>query len=110
VLAAADLVVARSGANTIYELLATRKPHILIPLSARASRGDQLENARAFTEAGYSRMIKEEDLGDELFLGEIDRAYRDRSSIASRLAEFEIRDSVLMISDIVIEIAGGKMT
>ena len=52
----------------------------------------------------------EEDLGDELFLGEIDRAYRDRSSIASRLAEFEIRDSVLMISDIVIEIAGGKMT
>ncbi len=109
VLAAADLVIARAGANTIYELLAMRKPHILIPLSARASRGDQLQNARVFTEAGYSRMIEEENLGDELFFKEIDSVYRGRAGIVSRLEEFEVKDSVSMINDMVRGIVRGKL-
>ena len=46
--AACDLVVSRAGANAICELLALRKPALLIPLSAKASRGDQILNARSF--------------------------------------------------------------
>ena len=43
--AAADIVISRAGANVICELLALKKPALLIPLSAKASRGDQILNA-----------------------------------------------------------------
>ena len=46
--AMSDLMVSRAGANSICELLALRKPNILIPLSAAASRGDQILNAESF--------------------------------------------------------------
>ncbi len=48
IFAMADLVVSRAGANAICELLALHKPNILIPLSAAASRGDQILNAHSF--------------------------------------------------------------
>lgn len=51
-LAAADLIISRAGANAICEILALRKPNILIPLSAAASRGDQVLNAKIIPETG----------------------------------------------------------
>ncbi len=108
VLAAASLVIARAGANTIYELLVMRKPHILIPLSARASRGDQLDNARTFNEAGYSIVIEEDDLNDVLFLSEVDSAFVRRLEIAAKLAEYEVRDSVTIIGDLVKKVVAGE--
>src|SRR5690606_32800509 len=50
--AAADRVVSRAGANTLFELLALRKPMLLIPLPGKASRGDQLLNAESFVSRG----------------------------------------------------------
>ncbi|WP_055071353.1 undecaprenyldiphospho-muramoylpentapeptide beta-N-acetylglucosaminyltransferase [Clostridium massiliamazoniense] len=61
-MAYADLVISRAGANAIFELLALKKPHILIPLSAKASRGDQVLNAKSFKKSGYSVVIEEEEL------------------------------------------------
>lgn len=46
--AVAELVISRAGANSICELLALRKPNILVPLSKNASRGDQILNANSF--------------------------------------------------------------
>ena len=46
--AMADIVVSRAGANAICELLALKKPSLLIPLPANASRGDQILNAKSF--------------------------------------------------------------
>ena len=46
--ACANVVVSRAGANAICELLALRKPNILIPLGLEASRGDQILNAESF--------------------------------------------------------------
>lgn len=60
--AASSLVVSRAGANALYELLALGKPHILIPLSERVSRGDQVQNARFFEQQGISTVIREEAL------------------------------------------------
>ena len=53
----ADLVVTRGGANTIFELLAMNKLHIIVPLGKEASRGDQIENAQYFVEKGYAETI-----------------------------------------------------
>lgn len=58
--ALSDLIVSRAGANSICEILALRKPNILIPLS-KASRGDQILNASSFESQGYSMVLKDED-------------------------------------------------
>ena len=65
VFAMADIVVSRAGANAICELLALRKPNILIPLSAEASRGDQILNAASFERQGFSFVLQEQEVTDE---------------------------------------------
>jgi UDP-N-acetylglucosamine:LPS N-acetylglucosamine transferase len=62
VLVASDLVIARSGANSIYELIVLRKPNILLPLSKASSRGDQISNAEYCVGKGFSEMILEDKL------------------------------------------------
>jgi len=68
VLAIADLVVSRSGANAVFEFLTLRKPNLLIPLSKLSSRGDQILNAKSFQARGYSAVLLEEDLTSESLL------------------------------------------
>lgn len=105
VLAAADLVISRAGANAIYELLVARKPHILIPLPGTSSRGDQVINANAFAEAGASLVIVQEELGKDRLLSTVARAWRDREALVRDMATFEIRDSVKVITDLITETA-----
>ncbi len=62
VMAAASLVVSRAGANSLFELMALRKPMLLIPLPGRASRGDQLLNAASFASRGLARVLRQEEL------------------------------------------------
>ncbi|MCI8416768.1 MAG: undecaprenyldiphospho-muramoylpentapeptide beta-N-acetylglucosaminyltransferase [Lachnospiraceae bacterium] len=79
-LALADIVVSRAGANAICELLALRKPSLLIPLSAAASRGDQILNARSFEKQGFSKVLEEEALTDDLLYETICHLYEERAS------------------------------
>lgn len=58
----ADLVITRGGSNTLFELLALRKPHLIVPLGQEASRGDQLENAAYFVSKGYAEQLPESEL------------------------------------------------
>lgn len=64
--ALADLIISRSGANSVYEVLALAKPHIFIPLPLSASRGDQIQNANYFQELGISYVLKEEKLSEQI--------------------------------------------
>ena len=57
-LAASDFAISRAGSNAIFELLALRKPMLLIPLSAAKSRGDQILNAAHFKSLGLARVSK----------------------------------------------------
>ena len=97
VLAAADLVISRSGANALYELLALRKLNILIPLSRRASRGDQIENAEMAERHRWSLVVPEETLSRDTLLNAIDFIDRDRDYWLEHLQTFELRDSVTLI-------------
>ena len=74
----ADLVISRAGANAICELLALRKPNILIPLSLAASRGDQILNANSFKKSGYSYVIEEEELSKDTLLSAVNEVYENR--------------------------------
>lgn len=61
IMQASDLVITRGGATSLFELLAMKKLHIVIPLSKKASRGDQIDNAGYFAGLGVSTFIEEED-------------------------------------------------
>jgi UDP-N-acetylglucosamine--N-acetylmuramyl-(pentapeptide) pyrophosphoryl-undecaprenol N-acetylglucosamine transferase len=108
VLAAATVVVSRAGANSIYELLMTRKPHLLIPLGKATSRGDQLDNARAFANLGFSRILYEEALtsdqeSDDVFVESVKAVLIHSDEITARLQSFEIKDSVNIIIELIQE-------
>jgi UDP-N-acetylglucosamine--N-acetylmuramyl-(pentapeptide) pyrophosphoryl-undecaprenol N-acetylglucosamine transferase len=77
--AIADLFISRAGATAIFEILALRKPNILIPLSKKASRGDQILNAKSFEKQGFSKVILEEDLTEQSLLDNVRAVYDQRS-------------------------------
>lgn len=78
--AMADIVISRAGANAICELLALKKPNILIPLPAGSSRGDQLLNAQSFEAQGFSIVINEDDLTTELLTDRVHELYFNRQN------------------------------
>jgi UDP-N-acetylglucosamine--N-acetylmuramyl-(pentapeptide) pyrophosphoryl-undecaprenol N-acetylglucosamine transferase len=96
-LAAADVVVSRAGANTLFELLALGKPNLLIPLSPRVSRGDQVENAAYAQQKGYSRVLAEEDLDAAALVAAVEDTYRDAAELRHALAGFHPPDAVAAI-------------
>lgn len=85
VLAMADVVISRAGANAICELLALKKPNLLIPLPADASRGDQLLNASSFETQGYSMVVQEKDLTTELLVEKVQELYCNRQIYADAM-------------------------
>lgn len=93
-MAAADVVISRAGANAICELLALRKPNILIPLSAQASRGDQILNATSFEKQGYSIVIQEEDLTNAKLLEAVNQAYQNRKDYIKAMERSQLNNSI----------------
>lgn len=106
--AAADLVISRAGANAICELLALRKPNILIPLSAAASRGDQILNAESFRKQGFSEVIQEEDLSDERLLQTIHKVYRNRRAYIDSMETSQMGGAVTTIVNLLDDLAQKK--
>jgi UDP-N-acetylglucosamine--N-acetylmuramyl-(pentapeptide) pyrophosphoryl-undecaprenol N-acetylglucosamine transferase len=102
---AADIVISRAGANAICELLALRKPHILIPLSAAQSRGDQILNAESFERQGYSFVLKEEALTSLSLLEAIDNVYSQRQTYIEAMNKSVLNDSIESIIDIIKEVS-----
>lgn len=56
----ADLVVARAGATTVAELIAARKPSVLVPLPTAADNHQEL-NALELVNAGGGQMLRQQD-------------------------------------------------
>ena len=92
-----DVVISRAGANAICELLALKKPNILIPLSAAASRGDQILNAKSFEKQGFSLVIQEESVTDELLIRSIDELYQNKSKYVEAMSKSKQADSIDVI-------------
>lgn len=106
--ALADIVVSRAGANAICELLELRKPNLLIPLSAAASRGDQILNASSFEKQGFSAVLKEEELTPERLLSEITRLYENRHTYIQAMEKSSASNAVDTIISLIEDITGGR--
>lgn len=100
-LAATDIVVSRAGANAICELLALRKPNILIPLSLGASRGDQILNARSFEKQGFSYVLKEEDLTPSSLIEAVKTVYNNKEEYISNMNKSKQTDSTATIVSLI---------
>lgn len=105
--AMADLVISRAGANAICELLALKKPNILIPLPASSSRGDQLLNAKSFESQGFSIVINEDDLTTSLLVDKVHELYFTRQTYHDAMKKSGQMDSIRTIIRLIDEAVGG---
>lgn len=100
-LACADLVIARAGANVIFELLALRKPNLLIPLSAKASRGDQILNAESFEKQGFSMVVQEEELNSKVLVEKLIELHNEKNKYITFMNKSEVKDSIDKIINLI---------
>lgn len=105
--AMADIVISRAGANAICELLALKKPNILIPLPAASSRGDQILNAKSFESQGFSIVISEDDLTTSLLVDKVNELYFTRQSYHDAMSKSNQLDSIPTIMKLINEAAGN---
>lgn len=101
--ALADIVISRAGANAICELLALKKPNILIPLSSRASRGDQLLNAASFEAQGFSYILEEENLTNLNLLTAVRTVYKNRATYIKKMETSTQLNSIEKILELIEE-------
>ena len=101
IFALSDVVISRAGANAICELLALRKPNILIPLSAAASRGDQILNARSFEKQGFSVVIEEENLTNESLIKAIEEVYNHQDKYIDAMKNSSQKDAIGTIFELI---------
>ncbi len=105
--ACSDLVLSRAGSNSLYELLRLQKPHLVIPLSRRASRGDQIINANFFARLGLTKVLYEENLTPDTLLQSILKAYANKNDQQQRLASYILPESNKIIYEELVRIASG---
>jgi len=86
VLALADIVLSRAGANAVFELLALKKPSVLVPLPLEASRGDQILNAKYFEKNGYAVHLPQNEITPERLQRTILDLYHDRQRYIDAMA------------------------
>lgn len=76
VMSKSDIVISRAGANTVWELVALKKPSILIPI-AWAYNDEQNENAKYMENLGLARILPQKDLTPQKLLSEIEKVIED---------------------------------
>lgn len=112
-LAAADLVICRSGASTLAELEAAGKASILIP-SPIVAGNHQYHNAMVLGKAGAAEVIEQKDVTPEKIISVIEKLYGDpdRVEIMSRsAAELHLKDTnerILAVIEKLLAKSSGK--
>lgn len=103
--AMADLIISRAGVNSICEIAALKKPNILIPLSARASRGDQILNARSFEKQGLSEVLNEDDATSIDLINMVNKVYNNKAQYINAMEKSSISGGVEKITSLIKELA-----
>lgn len=109
-MAAAHLVIARSGAGTVAELSVIGRPALLVPLPGALDQ-DQGHNAAAFEAAGAGTRIDQSALSSERLTRELASAMADPAGLtakAQRAAAFGKPDAADALADLAERIAGAE--
>ena len=84
VFAMADLVLSRAGSNSLSELLALKKPMLLVPY--HSGRGDQVQNAASLKARGLAHVLPQGELTAARLAEEIENLAEDAEALRARLA------------------------
>ncbi|WP_297634269.1 undecaprenyldiphospho-muramoylpentapeptide beta-N-acetylglucosaminyltransferase [uncultured Clostridium sp.] len=98
---AADFIVSRAGANSIFEFLALKKPTLLIPLSRNQSRGDQILNAKSFKKEGFSLMVEEEVLAKTGLMEQVVMLKNSKQKLIEAMNNSNMNDGVKEIISVI---------
>ncbi|MFZ5353774.1 MAG: undecaprenyldiphospho-muramoylpentapeptide beta-N-acetylglucosaminyltransferase [Bacillota bacterium] len=90
----ADIVISRAGATAIFEILSLKKPNILIPLSDKVSRGDQILNAKSFEKQGYSCVLPDDELTSDILLKSINETYKNKDRFIKEMQNSNYGNSI----------------
>lgn len=101
-LAAADLVVTRAGANSLVELQALGKPMLLIPLPLSASRGDQLQNAASYKKRGLAHVLEQEQLTADSLRTAVFDLYDSRAQLKAAIASAQGADGTQAVLEVIL--------
>lgn len=74
-------------------------------MSARASRGDQILNANSFKSQGYSEVIDEDELNDEILLSTINKLYKNKDTYIDAMNKSSQSDAISIITSTLKEVA-----
>lgn len=97
----ADIVLSRAGANAVFELLALKKPALLIPLPRASSRGDQAQNAEYFEKKGYALTLEQEAACPDTIARMLGELYRDRARFISAMEKEPCADGTDSILSVI---------
>ena len=101
--AMADVVISRAGANAICELLALKKPNLLIPLVS-GSRGDQVLNARSFEAQGFSMVLSEDDITETMLTDKVHELFFTRQTYIDNMEKSNQLGAIATITGLIEEI------
>ena len=88
--ACADIVLSRAGSNSLSELMALKKPALLIPY--HSGRGDQVLNANSLKARGLAHVMIQSDMNAQSLPEAIDALYADKDMLVQRLAALDDAD------------------
>ncbi len=101
----ADIVVSRAGATSIFELLALKKPSLLIPYALNFSRGDQIINAKSFQKQGFSEVLDQSAATPEKFLGLINALYQNRAFYIEKMDKSAVKNGLEGVFNVICKTA-----
>ena len=106
VMAAADLVICRSGASTLSELAVLGRPAILVP-SPNVTNNHQEKNARVLEKAGAAVVIPESEITEDKLLGSVSLLLSRPDTLAAmseQMKKIGIGDATERIADIILDL------
>ena len=104
--AATDLIISRSGANAICEILALKIPNILVPLAV-GSRGDQVLNAESFVSQGFSVLVPTDELNARI-VDTVHQVYKDRAKYKEAMEKSSQGSAIPVIMDLIKNARKGR--
>lgn len=99
ILAATQYVITRGGSNALFEFLALNIPMLIIPLSKKQSRGDQILNANAFKHNGFAIVQEEEGLDASSFILALNDLENQAPKIKSMMDQSPLNNGLDVLLD-----------
>ncbi len=96
----ADVCLSRAGANTAFELLALKIPTLFVPLSNKATRGDQIENANYFYKKGFCNVLDEKNLNSNMLISSLDKTIKNKKTYLKNLSSIKLLGGAKEIAEI----------